>query len=208
MLDPTPGILVHALRELPREACGVIDEYGEAVPLENVSKEPDRFAFSPEDQLMVWSWPIRAIYHSHVNVGPDGRHGWLGLPLLRARLADWRRIEAGEVGKGSLEKYRGELEGLDLIEVPESILRWMKEWTPKRWLTSRIEAAEKDLKMLTKVSESSRRSPGRSVNVAIHGLENDLGHLYFALWWKWLGEKHRSDRVERVAGRYGRGRGR
>jgi hypothetical protein len=138
----------------------------------------------------------------------DGRHGWLGLPLLRARLADWRRIEAGEVGKGSLEKYRGELEGLDLIEVPESILRWMKEWTPKRWLTSRIEAAEKDLKMLTKVSESSRRSPGRSVNVAIHGLENDLGHLYFALWWKWLGEKHRSDRVERVAGRYGRGRGR
>jgi proteasome lid subunit RPN8/RPN11 len=71
MLDPTPGILVHALRELPREACGVIDEYGEAVPLENVSKEPDRFAFSPEDQLMVWSWPIRAIYHSHVNVGPE-----------------------------------------------------------------------------------------------------------------------------------------
>lgn len=64
----------HALREWPRESCGVVAG-GLYVPVTNIAENPLEHFVMPDDTLV--RYEVEAVIHSHNSIsepGPDGRH--------------------------------------------------------------------------------------------------------------------------------------
>lgn len=66
----TDAIRQHAMREYPRESCGVVTRDG-YVPMDNIHPDPEHhFRLPPEADDMVATGDVLAVVHSHPD-GPD-----------------------------------------------------------------------------------------------------------------------------------------